>query len=1131
MDSLNLNPHFPMTTSSEATLSPLQRASTAARPRPSRWLHSLQILLVVAILAVAVWVQTFHLIEDDRARTLAAQQIDIANLGRVTMEHAERTFASVDQTLRVLRAQFLEHGNHYDLDAFSREKLFDSRVVLQLGFIDAKGFLRSSSLPFTGPVDLSDREHFKTHRTATNDQLFISDALQGRVSQKWSIQLSRRITLKNGQFGGVVVASIDPAYFTRFYGDLDLGLAGISSLVKPDGTILARRFGKLDQFGGKLRTRAVIDRLSQGEMTGSFIIKSEIDNTDRFFHFSRLSGYPLLLGLSQRTDEVLEVQQATRQALLRQASIVTFILFLLGVVINGYVALRKWTNQKHLDDLAQLQELTNCSPGMVYQYGVMPNGKQRFYFVSSGVQALFDVSPAALMQDASLAFQKVDPDDLIALNASIQASAQAITPWQHQFRVRRDDGSVRWIEGKSSPRKHAEGAVLWNGFMIDVTEHKRIAQLAEHANQAKSEFLANMSHEIRTPMNGVVGMVDILQATELSPAQHRMLATVHKSALSLLSILNDILDFSKIESGQLTVEHLPTELREVCESVMQLMLTVDGTKRVEFLVFVSPELPNRIVTDPTRLRQVLVNLLGNALKFSTPREDRASRVTLLVEPCTMPLGGAGVQFRVVDNGMGMSPQVQAKLFQPFTQADSSTARVFGGTGLGLSICRQLTVLMDGAISVRSTVGEGSEFTVALPLVLAPALRMPVFGPTLMGVHVLVMLQDDTLKKIVCAYASEVKADVTEVADMAAARQLVAQRSGPMVIVLRQGDPAQSLDFPDGAGGVLVGSHDGEVRTNEAFEVVAFPLLHDELIRALAVASQRLMGSTGLALGAGLALRVGPAPSIEQALARKQLVLLAEDNETNREVIVEQLRRLGYACETAEDGVVALAMWRTGRYALLLTDYHMPRMDGFELTNAIRQAEPEGTRFPIVAITANAMHGEAQRCRAHGMDDYLSKPLRMVELAPMLDKWLPLSQGAAQSAAVQPVAEVVANKPTERLVIWNATTLGEAVGDDPVLQRRLLDRFLHNAQSQVSELCSSAAQGRIDAATDIAHALKSSSRMVGALMLGDLCEGIESAGMADDAALFLQLVSGLEAQYLSARFTIEIYTKSGSRPHV
>jgi CheY-like chemotaxis protein len=281
----------------------------------------------------------------------------------------------------------------------------------------------------------------------------------------------------------------------------------------------------------------------------------------------------------------------------------------------------------------------------------------------------------------------------------------------------------------------------------------------------------------------------------------------------------------------------------------------------------------------------------------------------------------------------------------------------------------------------------------------------------------------------------------------------------------------------------------------------------------------------------------PAPSVKQAAASERLILLAEDNETNRDVVIEQLRLLGYAAEVADDGVAALAMWRTGRYALLLTDCHMPRMDGFALTAAIRAEEPLHGHLPIIAITANAMQGEAEHCLACGMDDYLSKPLRLQALGPMLDKWLPLAHdvlptpasklpdsvtqitAGANMPGANPTRPDVAAAPLDTLPIWNASTLDQLVGGNPALHQRLLDKFLINAAKQVAMVEAAVQSGGIKQAIQVAHTLKSSARAVGAMRLGALCEQIETAGQAGDGPACSALIACLADTFAQAQDAI------------
>lgn len=734
-----------------------------------------------------------------------------------------------------------------------------------------------------------------------------------------------------------------------------------------------------------------------------------------------------------------------------------------------------------------------------------------------------------------------DPNDMALFLTEMRAHFKnAAHEFEVLLRLRARDGDWRWIlsRGKAG-RNEAGRAIRFTGTHQDITERKQAEEAAHAANRSKSEFLANMSHEIRTPMNGVIGVVDILQQTVLLPEQARMLDTIHSSSMALLSILNDILDFSKIEAGKLEVESIPTNLREVTEDVAQLMLNVASAKDAQISLFVDPALPTWVLSDPTRLRQVLFNLMGNALKFVP---TGAGRAMLHVQPTVRQDGVACVQFAVIDNGIGMSAEVVAKLFQPFTQADASTARRFGGSGLGLSITQRLVEMMHGRVSVSSTPNVGSEFLVEFPLVeaSAPDGRTSCPTPDLRGVRVLAVSSVSASSTLIQVYLGAAGAQVRVVPDLAGAQAELAhmpqaaQAPGDTVLLLDQddeGNPTLPADACALAAGVrvvrLVSRMHSQVPVPDGqpheIRVLARPLLRHDLIHAVAVAGGRERATeTESETVQGLDRRRWPrlnAPSVQEAAQAGRLILIAEDNETNRDVMREQLRLLGYACEVGQDGELALAMWQSqpDRYALLLTDCHMPYMDGFELTEAIRQAEPIGSRLPIVAITANAMQGEADRCRERGMDDYLSKPLRLNELGSMLARWMP--QTRSSPASLEPAQKPRDQPASDILAIWDPHTLTGLVGDNPAMHKRLLGKFLLNATEQVATLAAAIAAGNTQAAAGVAHTLKSSARSVGALALGELCQGIETAGHKGDAPACTALAKDLAGTFAAAELAI------------
>jgi PAS domain S-box-containing protein len=724
--------------------------------------------------------------------------------------------------------------------------------------------------------------------------------------------------------------------------------------------------------------------------------------------------------------------------------------------------------------------------------------------------------------------------------------------WHAEVCNRAKDGSLYWVDSTVVAFMGEDGKPReYIAVRTDITERKQIeklAKLAEEAahaaNRSKSEFLANMSHEIRTPMNGVIGMVDILQQTPLLPEQARMLDTIHNSSLTLLSILNDILDFSKIEAGKLEVEHIPTHLREVTEGVAQLMLNVAGSKEAQISLFVDPTLPIWVLSDPTRLRQILFNLLGNALKFIPKVVGRAM---LHVHPMVRPDGVACVQFSIIDNGIGMSEEVVAKLFQPFTQADASTARKFGGTGLGLSITQRLVEMMHGRITVTSTPGVGSEFVVEFPLqeVPAPAGRTLAPALDLSGIDVLAVSPETACATTFQLYLGAAGARVTVVPDLATARGQLALMPAGTVLVLdlqEETGPLPRQEWPTDVPVVRMVSRSASAESaapllRHETRVLARPLLHHDLLHGVAVASGRMSATDPAQATASHAQAARTAPSVQEAVQSGRLILIAEDNETNRDVMQEQLRLLGYACEVAQDGAQALQLWQSAqekggkRYALLLTDCHMPNLDGFELTEAIRAAEPAGTRLPIIAITANAMQGEAQRCRERGMDDYLSKPLRLGELGAMLARWMPQASAPdrLELPLVQPDLPPVRPELVEGVeaafAVWNPDTLTELVGDNTAMHQRLLGRFLTNTEQQVAAITAGAAVGDTKIVTGQAHTLKSAARSVGALALGELCEALETAGHQGDAPACAALAVGLPGAFAAAADRIKQYLAS------
>jgi PAS domain S-box-containing protein len=675
--------------------------------------------------------------------------------------------------------------------------------------------------------------------------------------------------------------------------------------------------------------------------------------------------------------------------------------------------------------------------------------------------------------------------------------------WRAEVCHKAKSGQLFWLDCTVAAFMNADGTPReFVSVSTDITQLKWAKEAANAASRAKSEFLANMSHEIRTPMNGVVGTVDILRTTRLDTTQHRMLGTIHESSLALLRILNDILDFSKIEADKLRVEHIPTHLRDVVEGVAQLMVSLSNRKDIDLLVFVDPAIPAWIYTDPMRLRQVLFNLLGNALKFTVGRPGSRGAVRLLVRPSEALGDVPCLEMAVIDNGIGMSPEELDCIFDAFTQGDLSTARNFGGTGLGLTISRRLVEMMLGRILVQSELGVGSTFTVQLPLAEAPAGQGAVSEPSLDGLNVLLFSQQDEQRRVLSSYLRSAHANVTEVVSPDAVQlYLAASLSADACVLVRDVDVRwDSGALPKAFASKLAGTvqlihHNESSPFGAAVAVRAQPLLLRELLDGVAVAAGRL-DPRQLPIDELRPRHSRPiVPTGDDEPYTGALILLVEDNDTNQEVMQAQLKILGYRCECASDGETALALWRTGKFSLILTDCHMPNMDGFELTTRVRSAEPDGVRIPIIAVTASAMDGEATRCLQRGMDAYITKPLRLHELGGVLDKWL------SPQAAV----------PSES-VVWNPKSLTEHVGDNPAIHRRLLDRFQQCIAAQLTELDKFADEGDLANMVALAHKMKSAALTVGAMYLAELCKMMEECGEHDRLAMAQALVPSMHKAF-------------------
>jgi Amt family ammonium transporter len=723
--------------------------------------------------------------------------------------------------------------------------------------------------------------------------------------------------------------------------------------------------------------------------------------------------------------------------------------------------------------------------------------------------------------------------------------------------VRRKDGEIIWIVENARAYRDDNGHLLYyEGTVEDVTQQKRSEELlrekeaAEAANQAKSQFLASMSHEIRTPLNGVIGMIELLIGTELNQQQQRYAELAKSSADVLLSLINHVLDLSKIESGKLELENISFDLHELLESVPDMFAHRAHAKKLDLNCQLMGAVPRRVVGDPDRLRQVFVNLVGNALKFT-----EQGGVLLRAEP----EGGGGdaetvfVRFEIIDTGIGIPNERITRLFQAFSQADASTTRKYGGTGLGLAISKQLVELMGGEIGVFSSAGKGSTFWFRVPCVVDHS--EPAIGDhceQLHGMRVLVAVQSGTQLDIINGQLSRCGVSVTEArsaVDVLDILRTAAMTGRPYTVAVVE------RTMPD-IDGLRLASKIKADSMLESVQLVVLTSLEDELpneiVKRLELTCLRkpVRQSSWFDTFMNLAQRQNSfeAPNIAPSIVgqvqllpsltgdgKRPQVLVADDNEINQLVAVEMLRTAGYEATVVNNGLEAVSAIRRGKFDVVLMDCEMPELDGFAATRMIRTMEseqslaaPNGWPLPIIALTAQAVRGDRERCLAAGMTDYITKPVNREELLKTIHACL--EEGAAHQLHAEelPSGEMGhggSELPDADDAVLDIEELQDrCMGDRPFIDE-LLKIFVKKARSNVTRISESIAAGRVEDVARTAHELKGSAGNVAACRLSQAVGVLEVAARTREECDYTELSERVARELDSCEQMIESLLRS------